>query len=128
MIYTHRFRKPPELFDFVLAGLFSEKFDSWSCTKTFTAFCSSTVNDFAAPGSCHSCPETMFFLSAPIVWLESTFHKFMTKNNSLFIILNKTYHLNLLFLRTQALKMFQAEILILMHIFDFDVNAPAAAS
>jgi len=70
----------------------------------------------------------MFFLSAPIVWLESTFHRFLTKNNMVSIIINKTHHLNLLLSITQALKMFQAGILILMHLFDFDVNANAAAS
>jgi|TARA_B100001964_G_scaffold118775_1_gene132231 hypothetical protein len=45
-----------------------------------------------------------------------------------FIIINKTNYLNSLLSRTQALKIFQAGILILMHFFDFDVNAPAAAS
>ena len=70
----------------------------------------------------------MFFLSAPIVWLESTFHRFLTKTEVVFIIINKTNHLNLLLLRTQALKMIQLGILILIHFFDFDVNAPAAAS
>ena len=44
------------------------------------------------------------------------------------MIINKTNHLNLLLLRTQALKMIQLGILILIHFFDFDVNAPAVAS
>jgi len=46
----------------------------------------------------------------------------------MFIIINKTNHWNSLLSRTQALKMFQAWILILRYFFDIDVNAPAAAS
>ena len=66
-----------------------------------------------------------FFLRRLFGW-KVRFIGFLKKKKVL--IINKTHHLNLLLSITQALKMFQAGILILMHLFDFDVNANAAAS
>ena len=80
------------------------------------------------PGVAILARKPCFFFRRRLFGWKVRFIGFWLNQYVLFIIINKTHHWNSLLSRTQALKMFQAGILIHLHFFDFDVNAPAVAS